>query len=43
MHARDIILHIQQHIITRKARVKIQPDWLKIFSRKSDQNEKKNA
>ena len=34
MHGRDTILHIQQRIIIKKAHVKFQPDWLKIFREK---------
>ena len=34
MHARDTILHIQQQIIIKKADVKFQLDWLKIFREK---------
>lgn len=31
LHARDVILHIQQCIIIIKVHVTFQPDWLKIF------------
>ena len=34
IHTRDIILHIQQRIITAKAHEKFQPNWLKIFQEK---------
>ena len=42
MHSRDTILHFQQGFTIKKAHVKFQPDWLKIF-REEVKNVKKRT